>query len=289
MNPQRGHRAAFLGPMTALLAIVTLTPFLYGLYLSLTDTTPTAGTSGFVGTANFAALVADPAFWRALRLTVFFTVFAVSVEVVAGLALALTLATLRRARHLLRALLLLPLAGTPVAVFYSWRIMLNPSYGVVDHLLGLAGIAPVPWLGHPTTAMVSLLVVDVWQWTPFVMVILYGGVVAIPAEVREAAEVDGARGLSMFRHVTLPMLLPYLGLALLFRTIDALKTFDSIAVLTSGGPGDATVTLNLLSYRQAITNLQFGKGAASAILLLVLTLVVGRVLVGSLYRVRDAR
>lgn len=282
-------RALFLAPMTVLLATVTLTPFLFGLYLSLTNTSPTAGTSDLVGLENFAALVADPAFWQALALTVGFTVVAVSVEVAVGMALALALADLRRGGHLVRALLLLPLAGTPVAVLYSWRIMLNPSYGVVDYLLGLVGIAPVPWLGQPGTAIASLLIVDVWQWTPFVMVILYGGVVAIPREVREAAEVDGARGLIMFRHLTVPMLMPYLGLALLFRTIDALKTFDSIAVLTSGGPGDATVTLNMLSYRQAITYLQFGKGAAAAFLLLVLTLVVGRLLVGSLYRVREER
>lgn len=289
MEPPRGHRAAFLAPMTVLLATVTLTPFLFGLYLSLTNTSPTAGTKDFVGFTNYGALLDDPAFWSALRLTILFTVVAVAVEVAIGMALALALASLRRGGHLVRALLLLPLAGTPVAVYYSWRIMLNPSYGVVDYLLGLVGIPAVPWLGQPTTAIASLLIVDIWQWTPFVMVILYGGVVAIPRDVREAAEVDGARGATMFGYVMLPMLGPYLGLALLFRTIDALKTFDSIAVLTSGGPGTATVTLNMLSYRHAITYLLFGKGTATAFLLLVVTLVVGRLLVGSLYRVREAQ
>lgn len=282
-----GQRALFLGPMTVLLAAVTVTPFVYGLYLSLTNTTPTAGTSDFVGLANFGALMADGSFWHATRLTVGFTIVAVAIEVAAGMALALTLASLRHGQHFLRALLLLPLAGTPVAVFYSWRVMLNPSYGVIDYVLGLVGIPPIAWLGHSSTALLSLLIVDVWQWTPFVMVILYGGVVAVPQDVHEAAMVDGAVGSQLFRWVMLPMMGPYLGLALLFRSIDALKTFDSIAVLTSGGPGDSTVTLNMLSYRQAITYLQFGKGTAAAFLLLVMAICIGRVLLGSLYRVRE--
>jgi multiple sugar transport system permease protein len=217
-----------------------------------------------------------------------FTAIAVSVELGLGAAIGIAVSRIGRGGALLRTLFIIPLASAPIAIIYDWQLMLNPTYGVIDYLLGLLHLPQPDWLGTGHLALGSLIGIDIWEFTPFIIVIIAGGVASIPLEVYEAADVDGASGFRRFWYVTLPFLRPYLLLALLFRTIDALKVFDSVAVLTSGGPGTATTTLNYYAFRDAITYLEFGRGTAAALVLLVIALILTNILLRSLRRSRGA-
>jgi multiple sugar transport system permease protein len=205
-----------------------------------------------------------------------------------GTAIGMAVSRLGRGGTLLRTLFIIPLASAPVAIMYDWQQMLNPTYGVIDYILGLMHLPQPDWLGTAHTALGSLVGIDVWQFTPLIIVIIAGGVASIPLEVYEAADVDGASGLRRFWYVTLPFLRPYLLIALLFRTIDALKVFDSIAVLTSGGPGTGTTTLNYYAYRASVEYLEFGRGTAAALVLLVIAIILTNILLHGLRRSRGA-
>lgn len=274
----RRTRRIFLLPLTLLLAALTIAPFVYNVVLSLTDDSPTTAQTSFIWFANYADLLTDGAFWNALRITVIFTVAAVGLQFVLAIGVALALHRITRGAPLLRALFLLPMAMAPVAALFNWRLMLNASSGVINYLLGLAGLPQPDWTGTAGMALTSLVLVDVWQWTPFVLVILVGGLAAMPADVHEAAAVDGANRRQAFWHVTLPLLKPFILVAVLFRTIDALKTFDSIEILTSGGPGSTTTTLNYFVFREGIGFLNFGRAAAAATLLLLIAIGLSRLL-----------
>ncbi|MGW6457634.1 carbohydrate ABC transporter permease [Streptomyces sp. NPDC055078] len=269
-------RRLMLVPMTVLLLALTVFPFAYSLWLSLTDT-KASGEGDFVGLRNYTDLLGGGQFWYALWLTLVFAVAAVGVQLVLGFAVALGVNGLRREHRLLRAALILPMAATPVAVLFGWKVLLDPTQGVVNYLLGLIGLPQPDWLGTPVAAMGTMVLVDVWMWTPFVVVILLGALSSLPTETVEAAHMDGANTFQRLRHVVLPHIRPFLILAVLFRGIDSLKAFDSFQVLTAGGPGDATTTLNMLAYRTGLQFLDFGKGAAVSTLLLIAAIVFGKV------------
>lgn len=267
-----------LAPATILLLAVTLVPFLWALAISLTDHSLTRpGQTVFVGLANYGMLLASPEVWQAGRVTAVFTFLAVSIQLVLGVGLALLLHRETRGAWAWRLAFLLPMAVTPVAAIFTFRMMFHPSIGVLNGILRDLGLPPVDWLGTPTMAFVSLLFVDCWQWTPFMLLIAVGGLASLDAEPLEAAEVDGAGPWRVLCDHTLPMLAPYLAVAVVFRAIDAFKTFDIIFVLTGGGPGVATRTLNLLAYKQGIEFLSIGYAAAIAISMLVLTIVAAQV------------
>jgi multiple sugar transport system permease protein len=271
-------RRLMLTPMTVLLLALTVFPFLYALWLSLTDRSASGGHTHFIGVRNYTDLLGSAQFWHAFRLTVVFCVAAVVIELVLGFAIALALHGLRREHRVLRACLILPMAATPVAVLFGWKVMLDPSQGVFNYLLGLAGLPQPDWLGTPTAAMATMIMVDVWMWTPFVIVILLGALSSLPQELVEASHVDGAGWAQRLRYVVLPHVRPFLILALLFRGIDCLKSFDAFQVLTAGGPGDATTTLNMLAYRTGLQFLDFGQGAAVSVLLLVVATAFGKLI-----------
>jgi len=258
---------------------------------SFTDYALTApNTLKFTGLANYIRLFTSDEFQNAVRVTVEFTVAAVMLQLVLGVGIAALLHHERRGVTALRLIYLMPLAITPVAAVFTFRIMLNPSLGVFNYLLRLVGMHPVDWLGTPGMALLSLIVVDTWQWTPFILLIAAGGLSAMDEEPLEAAAMDGAGPFRIFVHHTLPLLFPYLVVAVVFRTIDAFKTFDIIFVLTGGGPAIATRTLNLLAYKNGIEFLSMGYAAALAIVMLVFTIVVSQTLLrrADLFRPRAA-
>jgi multiple sugar transport system permease protein len=270
-------RRLFLVPLTLVLGLLTVVPFVYSLVISLTDKS-SSGSTSFIGIDNYVDLLTDDQWWAAARVTAIFTFSVVAIEFIVAMVVALALHRITRGAPLLRALFLLPMAMAPVAALFNWRLMLNASSGVINYLLGAVGLPQPDWTGQSTTALTSLVMVDVWQWTPFILVILVGGLSAVPDEVYEAAAVDGAGAWQTFRHITVPMLKPFILVALLFRTIDALKTFDSIQILTGGGPGSSTTTLNFYAFREGISFLNFGRSAAAATLLLVLAIGLSRLL-----------
>lgn len=281
-----------LAPATCLLVGLTLLPFVVSVVFSLTDySLVTPGDAGFVGLRNYAALFQSEEFWNALRVTLLFTVIAVALQLVLGVGIAVLLHHETRAVPMLRLIYLLPMAITPVAAVFTFRMMLNPTLGVFNHLLKLVGLPPQDWLGTANMSLASLIMVDTWQWTPFILLIAVGGLAALDEEPLEAARMDGAGPVAIFFDHTLPMLFPYLAVAVVLRAIDAFKTFDIIFVLTGGGPGIATRTLNLLAYKNGIEFLSMGYAAALAIVMLTCTLVGSQAFLrrAGLFRPRAAR
>lgn len=267
-----------LAPATLLMLSLTLIPFLVSLYLSFTDyslTTPDR--VDWIGLRNYSDLLSSSDFWEAARITAIFTLVAVATQTVLGVGIAALLHHETRQAPWLRVIYLLPMAITPIAATFTFRLMFNPTQGVLNFFLTGLGFPPSAWTAAPETALLSLIVVDCWQWTPFILLIVMGGMAALPPEPEEASAMDGAGPFRTFFFVILPQLKPYLALALLFRLIDAFKTFDIIFVLTGGGPGVVTRTLNLLAYKHGIEFLSMGYASAIAVVMLVFTLIAGQV------------
>ncbi|CCN36176.1 putative ABC-type transport systems, permease component [Vibrio nigripulchritudo SO65] len=282
LRSARAHRRNFilamLLPATAVLLLTTLFPFLLSLYLSFTDySLLNAGEKSFIGFGNYSKLFQSEEFWSATKVTLVFTIVAVTLQTILGVGMAALLHYESKQAPWLRLLFLLPIAITPVAATFTFRLMFNPSLGVLNYMLTSIGLEPSAWTAAPESALFSLILVDTWQWTPFILLITAGGLASLPSEPEESSEVDGANGWQTFFYVTLPQLKPYIALALLFRVIDAFKTFDIIFVLTGGGPGITTRTLNILAYKQGIEFLEMGYASSIAIVMLIFTLIVSQV------------
>jgi multiple sugar transport system permease protein len=262
----------FILPAVVVVAAVIIFPWLFTLWMSVFDwrigSSPT-----FVGLGNYAELVGNRRFLESILHTLLFTAMAVAAPLVLGTAAALVFNRRFPLRGLLRGAFVLPMMATPVAIALIWTMMFHPQQGVLNYLLSLVGIGPSEWVYSPALALPCLVLVDVWQWTPLVMLIVLGGLASLPSDPFEAARLDGASGWQTFRHVTLPMLMPFILVAAVVRTIDALKTFDTIFVITQGGPGTASETINLYLYLQAFSFYQMGK--ASAVVVVFFLLVVG--------------
>ncbi len=267
-----------LVPAVVLLFGLTVVPFLTSVWLSLTDYLLTDPPARFIGLGNYTELFTSADFWKALWTSLVFTVAAVALESAIGISIAVVLQNETRLIGFLRTIYLLPLAITPIAALFTFRMMLNPGLGVVNYLLHQVGIPPQDWLGSHSIALASLILVDAWQWTPFMFLIIVGGLASLSREPFEAAKLDGASTLQIFFYITLPLLKPFLFIAVLFRSIDAFKTFDLIYVLTAGGPGTATTTVNLYGYKQAIEFLSLGRGAAIAIIIMIIMAIYANVL-----------
>jgi len=271
------HRAtqlaawALMSPAMLVLLLMTIAPAIYLVWSSLRNDTLLGGGGGFVGWQNYQDALTNPNVLHSLLITGVFVLVAVTVEMLLGLLLAVPLATQSRSNNLAAALMLLPFAVTPAVSAMMFKELLNPNYGWVDHYMAVLGLpAHVEWLSNSNTAWVALIGLDVWQWTPFVALILMAGLQSLPKEPLEAAAVDGASTWQTFRHVTLPMLAPFLAIALTLRTIQAFKTFDAFKILTGGGPGDSTEIINLGIYRVALQSFRIGAASALAMVLLIL-------------------
>jgi len=262
----------FILPAVAVVAAVIVFPWLFTLWMSVFDWRIGSSPS-FVGFGNYVELIGNRRFLEAILHTLLFTVMAVAAPLVLGTAAALVFNRRFPLRGLLRGAFVLPMMATPVAIALIWTMMFHPQQGVLNYLLSLVGIGPSEWVYSPALALPCLVLVDVWQWTPLVMLIVLGGLASLPADPFEAARLDGATGWQTFRHVTLPMLMPFILVAAVVRTIDALKTFDTIFVITQGGPGTASETINLYLYLQAFSFYQMGK--ASAVVVVFFLLVIG--------------
>ena len=223
--------------------------------------------------ANLRQFAADPVLWPAIRNTLVFVVVSVALEMAIGLWLALLAARARRGKGLLRTLVILPILVPPVAIGSMWRLIYNYEFGVFNQFLGLFGLDPVNWLGDSRFALISVIAVDVWHWVPFIFLILFAAVEGIPADVLEAARIDGAKQSQITRYVMLPMLLPAIVVAFTFRSILAFKAFDEVFLLTSGGPGTATEIVSLHLYKVFFVqnNLGYGAMLSIAVILMVVS------------------
>jgi multiple sugar transport system permease protein len=245
----RGGRG-FLLPGLLFLFAIDLVPLVYSAWLSLYDwwlLRPRSIT--FVGLGNYARLATDPELRRAVVITGLFTAGSVAVEFLAGLGLALLFSQPFRFLRPLRVLLLLPLFVVPVVGATMWRLIFHPDIGPLNYYLNLAGLGRPAWLSDPTLALVSITLVDAWRTIPFMFLVMYAGIEVLPAELFEAAAVDGATRWQAFRHITVPLLAYIMLVAVLIRGMDAFRELDIIYVLTGGGPGTATQVIQMLSYR----------------------------------------
>ncbi|PYM15773.1 MAG: sugar ABC transporter permease [Candidatus Rokuibacteriota bacterium] len=232
----------------------------------------------FIGLGNYARiLLGDPRFREAVVRTIYFTVLAVAAETVLGVAMALLFNREFWGRGLLRTLAILPMVATPTAIALVFVMMYHPTLGVANYLLTVVGLSGFRWTYSSQTALYAIAVVDVWQWTPLIMLIALAGLASLPREPYEAAHLDGASTWQAFWHITLPLLRPTIVVAILFRAIDALKTFDVIFVMTQGGPANATETINLLLFNQAFS--YFNMGYASSMAVALFALVMGASLI----------
>lgn len=272
-NSDRTLAWLFIAPTIAVLLALSIYPLFYSIKISL----QAESADGVRWTLqNFARLAGDGFFHSALTHTFVYAAIALTVEFFLGLSLALLLNSQMRGRSIFRAMLLLPMMLPAVVVGVVWRLMLNPNFGAVNGSLKSFGVGTdaLTWTASPKLAMASVIIADVWQWTPFMFLILLAGLQSIPQEPYEAALIDGSNPWQTFRHVTLPLLKPAILIALLLRTMDLLRVFDQIFILTEGGPGFATETVSLYIYRTAFRFSNFGYAAAMSFVLLTLTNVI---------------
>lgn len=265
----------WLFPLPAVVFIVLMMvfPVCYTLLVSLTDwNMSSGGAAKFIGLDNYLTMLREPRFYNAFFLTFYFTVLAVGVETVLGVLIALILNREFRGKSLVKFFLLLPMVATPVAIGLSWTLFYEPTIGLGNYALKIMGLPALKWLASTHTVIPSLAIVDIWQWTPMITLIVLAGLACLPDEPFEAALVDGASILQIIRQVTLPLLRPTIMIALTLRSIDALKTFDIIYVMTTGGPGFASETLNIYSYNLGFGYFSFGAASASLIALFAVVL-----------------
>ncbi len=268
-------------PGTLVLAVLGIFPLLYFIYLMTHRWVLTSGLPAtFVGLANFKNLFSDAKFQIALWRTIYYTASVVGLEALLGMAIALILYNSRF--RVVRSLVLLPMMSTPIAVGLIWRYMYNGDIGIVNYLLSLARIHGPLWLGDQRFAIIALIIVDVWQWTPFIILILLSGLTSLPIEVNEAATVDGASAWQKYWNITLPLLSRTIFVALVFRLMDSLRMFDLIYVVTSGGPNSATELLSFYTYKVSFRFFDMGYGATLAFVTLVVISVLSTFLIRSI-------
>ena len=278
MTPrQRADRKAgfiFLAPVLFTLGVLTAYPGAWVLWLSLQHRIPVFNVSRFAGWSHYTFLAGDPRFWNAVSVTVVFTAVSVALELGLGLVVAVALRRQQSGRRIALSLLLLAWALPSVVVARLFEWLYHPTAGLVNFVLSSLGARPLNWLGDPGLALPALILADVWRTMPFVALLCYARLLTIPAELYEAAQVDGAGRLAMWSRITFPLLRPILLIVLLFRTLDALRSFDLMFVLTGGGPAGATETLTVYAYRCLFQNLQLGFGSAVAVVVFALVMAV---------------
>jgi multiple sugar transport system permease protein len=276
----------FVAPALLLLVAMNIFPLLYSVFLSFTDADLVGGEARGVGGRNYATVFRAPQYAAALRTTALFTGLAVGIELVLGFALALCLKDRFRFKPALLTLLLLPMMLPPAVMGIYWKLVLNGSYGILNQVLGALGLGQPQWTTDPRLKFFSILMVDVWMWTPFMMLIGLAALNAIPPYIYEAAAIDRASPWRVFRRLTLPMCAPLLGLAVLLRATDALKQFDLVMAIT--GPNDAsTQTLSALLYQVMFRDGKVGLGTAYSYVVLVLVIALASVFLRHLERLRQ--
>jgi multiple sugar transport system permease protein len=265
--------AQFTIPAWLILSATILIPFVYGIYISFQNINlasfipPT-----FVGLDNYQSALAAPETWSTLRITLVVTFFGLIIQIPLGIVLALALHQNLRGTRVFRSILITPMLLTPVAVGLTYRFMFDTDLGVINWSLSLLGIDKVNWLGSQTSALFAVIIVDSWQSVPFVMLLVLAALTAISPSLYEAARVDGASPRQIFRRLTLPLITPTLLVITMIKIMDFLKLFDTLFILTRGGPGNSTTTLGLWAYKTGFVFLELSRAAALGVLIALITM-----------------
>lgn len=267
----------FVVPALVVIAAVIVFPWVFTLWMSVNSWT--LGQSVvFAGLDNYTRLLVDMRFWESLWHTALYTLLAVVAPLILGTLAALIFDAQFPFRGLLRGVFVMPMMATPVAIALVWTMMFHPQLGVLNYLLSLVGIGPQEWIYNQNSVIPSLVLVETWQWTPLIMLIVLGGLAAVPREPYESAEIDGANAWQKFRYLTLPMIAPFLMIGVMIRSIDAVKSFDIIYAMTQGGPGTASETINIYLYNTAFSYYDIGYGSAMAVVFFIMIVALSFVL-----------
>lgn len=290
---QRLVAYGLIAPSLLLIMGVMAYPMIYNVVLSFHTrilSRPALGTS-FVGLANYIEAIQDPLFRQVFAQTLYFVVVSLAIELVIGMGLALVLHRRFPGRGLVRGLILLPWMMSPLVAAFSWAWLLNDAYGLVNYLLLKVGLlnAPVAWLATEGLAMKAIIGVDVWREVPFVTIVLLAGLQSIPPEVHEAARVDGASSVRAFFHVTLPLLKPSILIALLMRTMVAVRLFELPFVMTRGGPAGSTEMLATYTYKVAFQSFNMGYASTLAVVILLVSLAMSLIYIRTMYSEGELR
>lgn len=269
--------AWFLTPALILLLLILVGPFGFMVWTGFTDLSYALPNrdGNFVGFDNFRRLMRDPLFWDSFLLTLRFTFAVVTIELLLGFGIAMLLFHQLQRRRLVLTLLMVPMMLAPVAIGLIWKLLLQGDFGMMTYYLrwiGILGEQEV-LLSDPNLVLPAIIAIDVWQWTPFVVLVMLAGLMALPREPFEAAVMDGAKPLQILRDITLPLLRPIIALVVLLRGIDAFKEFDKVFILTGGGPGTATELLSIYTYRMNFKDWDLGYGAACAFMVYFVVLI----------------
>ena len=277
----RENRFALLciAPSIVILLALTVFPLVYAVYISFQDFyLPRPRAITFVGLQNYGDILADSRFWTSLKQSIFFMIGSITVEFFLGLSLALFFFEEFRGRSAKAAylpMILVPMMIAPVVVGYMWRLLYQVQFGPINYLLfEFLGLGPFEWTANPSTALLSVIIADIWQWTPFVTLVMLAGIVSLPQELFEVAEIDGASLYQRTRYIILPLLRRVTAIVLLIRVLDAFREFDKIFVLTQGGPGTATETAVFYAYLTGFKYFKIGYASAMSILLLIVTVII---------------
>lgn len=274
------HALPWLAPLLAILLVFALYPFFYNIWLSFHEFVPRKRALEWVGTENWTKLFADTRMWGALGITLIYTGVCLTIQLILGLAIALLLDSDDPGFGFLRGVLTLTLVIPPAITGMMFLLLEDAQFGVFTYALqqlGVLGTSPI--LGNPNTALIGVMVADIWQWTPFMVLIFLAGLRAMPTEPFESALIDGASSWQIFRRLTLPMLGKVIAIAVLIRGIDLFRTFDYVYVMTSGGPGTSTYTLSLYAWQQTFSFIKWGYGATISLFSLIVILIVANVFV----------
>jgi multiple sugar transport system permease protein len=273
---ERRFALALVAPALVLLLVTTTSPLVYLLWTSLHRLDlGMPWLSGFAGLGNYAKMGSDPRFWNSLGLTAIYTTSTVVLQVVLGLGVALLVLQIPKGQGVLRVAAILPIVLAPVVVGLFWRtLVLSPDVGLVDLVTRTLGLGSHNWLGDPQLALISVIAIHTWQWTPFAFLVLLASLATLPPDIYEAARLDRAGAWQRFRHITLPLLRPAIVVVIILRMMTALSAFAAIFAATGGGPGSATEILNLYAYRTSFSELNLGYGASLAVVLMAITLAI---------------
>ncbi len=277
---EKGLVISLIGPAFIVLFLLTIFPLIYELYASFFSATTTVMSQWrFVGFQNYLQIVRDDLFWTSLSNTLTFVSVAVLIEFLIGLGLALYIYNHQELRGLriFRSLFLLPIVMMPIIVGLVWRMMYHPTFGVMSYLAKSIFGIDVLWLQNPSTALFSIIIVDVWQWTPFVFLVFFSSIQTIPIHTIEAAKIDGASMRNIIWHVILPAARYAMIVILLLRVVDSFRLFDWIYLMTSGGPGASTEVLSFTVFKWGFTQFNIGKGAALSFIMLIIIVIVSQV------------
>lgn len=276
-------RWTFMAPAAIILGAMLAYPIFYTVQISFARfDLMTFSAVEWIGWSNYSEVLADYRFWSSMRVTLIYLAWALPIQIVLGFGIAFLINAEWRGRGLMRALFLIPMVVAPVVAGGIFRMILDPLWGIMNWFIGLFGFAPLDWFGDPNLAMAAIIIIDTWRWTPFVVLIATAAILALPRDIFEAAEIDGAGWWSMLWSITLPLLVPIIAATFIVRWLGAVKMFDIALASTYGGPGGATNVINLFIYEEAFRSLRFAESAAMAVIILILTMVLtGIFLIGS--------